>query len=63
MKGGTEPDRNTQETHIDRLTGDPAGWFQASGEAGVPGALRVPIYFIITFFIVIFVFYSLLQIQ
>ncbi len=33
------------------------------GEAGVPEAPRVPIYFVITFFIVIFIFYSLLQIQ
>jgi len=32
-------------------------------EAKVTEALQVPIYFIITFFIVIFVFYSLLQIQ
>ncbi len=48
---------------MDGPIGDPAGWFQASREAGVPGALQVPIYFIITFFIVIFVFYLLLQIQ
>jgi hypothetical protein len=52
-----------QETHMDRAAGDPAGQFRASRGAGVPKALRVPIYFIITFFIVIFVFYSLLQIQ
>jgi hypothetical protein len=54
---------SAQETHVDGLAGDPAGRFQASGEAGVPEAPQVPIYFIITFFIVIFVFYSLLRIQ
>jgi hypothetical protein len=33
------------------------------GEPGVPEAPQVPIYSVITFFIVIFIFYSLLQIH
>ena len=45
---------------MDGPAGDPAGRFWASREAGVPEALRVPIYFIITFLIVIFIFYLLL---